>query len=274
MFLVLKKLLNATVKYNNTKCQPLIPIGIIKKCKEIKQYLVELHPSITIELWINKDIQLQKVGDILANETSKTRTGRGKNVIIQLLYQLDVLLSSQSSQSPQRPIAIDNNRSVTGPLINNIMVQPPTLSTVSTAARALHHGGDINIATTHSNNHNNNIPFVASVSSVPSLPSQLTMYNTHSSLHSNNNYNNYCATHSSPTQHILSVAGTRYNPLSVPHQLLPQQLQRFQQLPQLPQLPVNVQTFPISFLQQHVQQQVQQQMSPQIHYLVLSNNTM
>ena len=93
MFLILKKLLNATVKYNNTKCQPLIPIGIIKKCKEIKQYLLELHPSITIDLWINKDIELQKVGDILANETSKTRTGRGKNVIIQLLYQLDVLLN-------------------------------------------------------------------------------------------------------------------------------------------------------------------------------------
>ena len=102
MFLILKKLLNSTVKYNNTKCQPLIPIGIIKKCKEIKQYLLELHPSITIDLWIHKDIELQKAGDMLANETCKTRTGRGKNVIIQLLSQLDILLTEYPKQSEQQ----------------------------------------------------------------------------------------------------------------------------------------------------------------------------
>eukprot|EP01084_Bolivina_argentea_P159171 277235_1 len=96
MYLILKELLTSTVKYSNTKHQPLVPIGTIKNCKYIKEYLLKLHFTLTIDEWIKNDIEMQQIKD-KRTQRSNTYTANAKLIVQQLKSQLNMLISNEET---------------------------------------------------------------------------------------------------------------------------------------------------------------------------------
>eukprot|EP01083_Nonionella_stella_P318720 1166406_1 len=94
----LRKLLDGSVQYANTKQQPLIPIGTIKNCKHIKQYLLNLHETLDVNQWIQDDI-------CQSMDHKKIRTGNAKNIMIQLQNQLDVLIAGSDANHENHSVS-------------------------------------------------------------------------------------------------------------------------------------------------------------------------
>eukprot|EP01084_Bolivina_argentea_P297125 511813_1 len=77
LYEILNDLFHSSVKYANTKQQPLIPNGVIKNCKEIKIFLFKLNNLLNIDLWLKQEIINEKEIDRKNNKIRK-RTGNAK----------------------------------------------------------------------------------------------------------------------------------------------------------------------------------------------------
>eukprot|EP01083_Nonionella_stella_P148572 470610_1 len=93
LLLILSGLFHDTVRYANTKQQPLIPNGVIKNCDELQTFLFNTHHSLNINLWLNQQIAHEKQLDKMKNRSHK-RTGNAKIVAQKVRSTLAELTSS------------------------------------------------------------------------------------------------------------------------------------------------------------------------------------
>lgn len=198
---IISGIFNGVITHPNTRPQPLIANGSIKRCKHIKKFLLDLDPSLTCDIWskqISSANNAKDVGTKLRLELNNVN----KNVQFRL---------KQLIQSLDHPTNHSNPSSIDSLFIMEQSQKVPQISSVVSSGNSNNYiGGNHHNRNSMNIPQNNNIIILAPIQ----IPSGLM---------NNSNNNGYGGCHG----HTMSASRQRHTPfMYIPQQMMNMTMQR------------------------------------------------
>ena len=100
-FVIIRSLFDGYVQYPNTKKQPLINSSIIINGQHIQKYFLELHESLDIKQWIEKDKSNNDNNNIKYQPIGKPLLNRFKDQLDKIIKSLQLSSDQYQSISPE-----------------------------------------------------------------------------------------------------------------------------------------------------------------------------